>query len=406
MFYGCSSLEKLDLSKWNVSKIKNLQGFLYKCSQLTEVNLSDWNAANCTDMSQMFAYCTSLSSVNLSSINTPKVTNIEQMFRNCEALVSVDLSSLDTSNVKDMDYMFFECKKLRELDLSTFNTEKLVFLQNTFNSCSSLERLDLSSWYVPKSTFFVANILDGDYKLSELVIGPEFYFHSNFILPHDTDKSPYMREAIYTGKWVRVNADGEEYGKAYTSLELRYNPEPADQLAGTWTWQRADIRIKFDGSGAEGTMNDYIVDTNSVFNLPDCEYVNELADFVGWQAVNTNNSWESTRDFTENEPVYIWKYNTGNSSNVKYSWYLVKQNNPTGSQAHYWWKFDDDGNGVASKTLYARWSYNKYKIEFDAGADEAAGSMADIIVPRNEAQTLPQPGFYWFKHICSNDRHI
>ena len=45
----------------------------YKCSSLEEINLSKFNTKNVTNMSYMFGYCSSLKELNLSNFNTSKV---------------------------------------------------------------------------------------------------------------------------------------------------------------------------------------------------------------------------------------------------------------------------------------------------------------------------------------------
>ena len=80
MFWGCSSLESIDLSSFNTTNVK--------------------------DMSYMFYECSSLKSIDLSSFNTTNVKIMWNMFLGCSSLESIDLSSFNTTNVKDMPGMF------------------------------------------------------------------------------------------------------------------------------------------------------------------------------------------------------------------------------------------------------------------------------------------------------------
>ena len=55
----------------------------YGCSSLNELNLSNFNTDNVTDMESMFSLCSSLKELNLSNFNTNKVTNMGSMFSGC-----------------------------------------------------------------------------------------------------------------------------------------------------------------------------------------------------------------------------------------------------------------------------------------------------------------------------------
>ena len=48
----------------------------------------------------MFWGCSSLQSINLSSFNTNNVKNMSSMFEGCSSLQSIDLSSFNTTDVK------------------------------------------------------------------------------------------------------------------------------------------------------------------------------------------------------------------------------------------------------------------------------------------------------------------
>ena len=77
-----TEFEYIDISKWDVSNVKDMSFMFHKCKKLKFVgDLSDWV---------------------VSSVN-----NMYSMFDNCEKLKSVgDLSKWDVSNVKGMPWMF------------------------------------------------------------------------------------------------------------------------------------------------------------------------------------------------------------------------------------------------------------------------------------------------------------
>ena len=58
MFKKCEILTKLDLSKWEVSNVTNMNGMFFECKKLESIgNISTWNISNVTDMKYMFKNC-------------------------------------------------------------------------------------------------------------------------------------------------------------------------------------------------------------------------------------------------------------------------------------------------------------------------------------------------------------
>ena len=72
------------------------------------IDISKWDVSNVKDMTYMFFNCWKLKSVgDLSNWNVSKVEDMSYMFRKCYNLKSVgDLSNWNISNLKDMSNMF------------------------------------------------------------------------------------------------------------------------------------------------------------------------------------------------------------------------------------------------------------------------------------------------------------
>ena len=153
MFYGCSSLTTLDLSKFNTANVTDMKYMFYECSSLSTLNISSFNTAKVTDMSHMFTRCSSLTTLNLSNFNTAKVSNMGDMFYGCNGLTTLNTSSFNTEKVTGMSGMFYGCSGITSLDLSGFNTAKVTNMSAMFYGCSSLTTLDLSK-------FNTANVTD------------------------------------------------------------------------------------------------------------------------------------------------------------------------------------------------------------------------------------------------------
>ena len=143
IFWGCTSLESIDLTSFNASNIDNMSCMFYECTSLKSINLSLFDTSKVYNMSHMFFCCKSLKSLDLSSFNTNKVEDMNCMFCECSSLESLNLSSFNTSNVENMNLMFAECSSLKILDLSSFRTNNVKEIKLMFKGCISLKKTNI-----------------------------------------------------------------------------------------------------------------------------------------------------------------------------------------------------------------------------------------------------------------------
>ena len=169
MFYGCKSLENINLSRFDTKNIVTMCCMFMNCKNLKQLDLSRFSTGNVREMTHMFFRCSSLEQVNLSGLDTHNVEYMGQMFYGCESLKQLDLNSFNTEKVFYMGEMFSNCKSLKQLDLSNFNTEKVVIMQYMFNDCSALEQLNISN-FDTKCTSFMDGMFWGCTRLSDLDI--------------------------------------------------------------------------------------------------------------------------------------------------------------------------------------------------------------------------------------------
>ena len=169
MFYGCKSLENIDLSRFDTKNIVTMCCMFMNCKNLKQLDLSSFSTGNVREMTHMFFRCSSLEQVNLSGLDTHNVEYMGQMFYGCESLKQLDLSRFNTEKVLYMGEMFSNCKSLKQLDLSNFNTEKVVIMQYMFNDCSALEQLNISN-FDTKCTSFIDGMFWGCTRLTNLDI--------------------------------------------------------------------------------------------------------------------------------------------------------------------------------------------------------------------------------------------
>ena len=146
MFSNCSGLTSLDVSKFDTSNVTNMSNIFAVCSELTSIDVNNFNTSNVTNMSSMFEGCSRLTNLDVSNFSTSNVTSIYGMFEGCSGLTSIDVSKLDTSRVINMDSMFSRCSKLTSIDVSNFNTSKVTNMFKMFWLCRGLTSIDLSKF--------------------------------------------------------------------------------------------------------------------------------------------------------------------------------------------------------------------------------------------------------------------
>ena len=150
MFVECSSLTELNLSNWDISNVTKLGCLFSDCKSLKTINLSNWNLKNVTMINLMFDGCTSLKTIKgISNWNTSNIETLDWVFQNCSSLTSIDLSGWDTSNVTSTYDMFYNCSSLTSIDLSGWDTSSIENTRYMFNGCSSLTTIYVSDkWNV------------------------------------------------------------------------------------------------------------------------------------------------------------------------------------------------------------------------------------------------------------------
>ena len=146
MFKGLVNIIKIDLSKFDSSKVTDMKCIFNGCTSLQSIDLSNLDTSSVTNMVAMFSNCKSLKSLDLSNFDTSSVNSMASMFYNCLSLESLDLSSFITSSVNSMSSMFYGCKSLKSLDLSNFDTNEVDGMSEMFKACTSLIKLNLKNF--------------------------------------------------------------------------------------------------------------------------------------------------------------------------------------------------------------------------------------------------------------------
>lgn len=132
--FTTTSLEKIDVSSWDTSKVKDMSGMFAGCNKLKQLDVGNWNTNNVVDMKAMLTHCLELQ--------------------------SLDVSNWDTSNVKDMKNLFYANISLSKLNLGTksiFNSSVMLPLIKSTNEYTGRWILtDPSSYSYSDSNVFMS----------------------------------------------------------------------------------------------------------------------------------------------------------------------------------------------------------------------------------------------------------
>lgn len=249
MFANCTSLERLNLSVIDVSKVGYMSDMFYNCSSLVELNLSKWNILPGASMSDMFQGCNSLQILHFKgcSIETiNKITTsygfptglINGQYRTiyCDEEIADELSlpsgwiavpieepeepippepeipeepeipmyergqfkgkaditevvTMVDSTYGSLNDMFYGCKNLVSINTQDWDVSNVGALENTFRDCQSLTSLDLSNWRLTINSWS-ENMFSGCYKLETLDI-------RNFSIDYYNVEEDYVVDGMF-----------------------------------------------------------------------------------------------------------------------------------------------------------------------------------------------------------------
>ena len=209
LFSRCVELETITFGDdFNTKKVTNMSNLFYGCSNLTSIDLSKFNTEFVTNMSYLFSGCNSLESINFNGIDTSSVVDMSNMFYNCRSLKISELLNFNTKKVTNMSYMFYGCKSLEVLNLTNFNTSDLLNMKAMFRNSDSLVTLDISTFNTRKVTT-MAYLFSGCGKLKNL------YYISVLDSPSVID-----RIGMYDGCDSLFSPDNPDFRGSYNDSSL------------------------------------------------------------------------------------------------------------------------------------------------------------------------------------------
>jgi surface protein len=149
MFGYCKSLISLDVSNWNVSKVQDLWQTFVHCENLIEiVGIENWNLNAVFNANSIFYGCTSLKSLDLSKWNLRSATTFAYTFALCASLEQLLLpQGLDRGIIRNLNGLFQGCSLLEHIDMSNikYDYSESTSIMSIFRNCNNLRYVDISN---------------------------------------------------------------------------------------------------------------------------------------------------------------------------------------------------------------------------------------------------------------------
>lgn len=205
--FSSGKIERIDLSEFDTSNVKNFSGFLSGGKKYVDVSNLDTSKAE--NMSLMFSDI-EVEALDLSHFDTSNVTNMFGMFTNA-IIKDLDISSFDTSKVTAMASMF-SSTKIDNLDVKHFNTSNFTAMDSMFYGVN-YDKLDLSNFDTSKVNSFVAMFRTA--KINELDI-------SGFNSPSSANFNNMFESLKYSKVLVKNSSEANKYKSALGNGNINF----------------------------------------------------------------------------------------------------------------------------------------------------------------------------------------
>jgi surface protein len=217
---GCSEIEELDVSKWNLKPPADKFHFFSpftNCTKLKKLDVRTW-PINKMQLNGLFNTCTSLEEVLLPVNWLDGVTSLKMLFQNCSSLKNLDISNWDVSKITDMSFMFYGCSSLKEIDVSKWDVSKVKTFDH-FAAHANLRRKGIENWNTSSCENMNAmfhNCAEEELDLSGFDTSKVKYFSQMF------ENSPNLKHIKGLDKWDTSSATGfdEMFGRCPKLEEL------------------------------------------------------------------------------------------------------------------------------------------------------------------------------------------
>lgn len=138
----------LNLNGLDVSGFTNMSRMFYGASSLEKIDISDWDTSNVTDFRLMFDGALRLKEIDAPNLVTGKATQLGSMFSSNRSLITLDANNWDLSNVKSLEALFSGETNLTTLKAGNWKTDNVQNMAHLFQGTHSLKNWDfLKNWH-------------------------------------------------------------------------------------------------------------------------------------------------------------------------------------------------------------------------------------------------------------------
>ena len=149
LFHKFEGILKIDVSKWDVSNVDNMDSIFKGCINLEEIiGIEKWDVSNVENMEDMFSECKSFNQ-DISNWDVSNAEHMSHMFAKCYKF-NQSLDNWNVSNVINMCSMFYRCYEFNK-PLNNWDVSSVENMQDMFRSCEKFNQ-DISKWNVSKVT--------------------------------------------------------------------------------------------------------------------------------------------------------------------------------------------------------------------------------------------------------------
>ena len=146
---GLNSLQTVDLSNSDFSKVTSMSDMFNGNVALTDVNISGIKTGSLTDISQMLTGTTALTSFDFKSLDLSNVTNMIGIV-NGSGITSVNLDNVDISALTTLNRAFYGASKLKTFSMKNAKAANVTDIIEMFNGASLLTTVDMSGTVMDK----------------------------------------------------------------------------------------------------------------------------------------------------------------------------------------------------------------------------------------------------------------
>lgn len=165
--YNCPKIVSFDLSKWNVSGVKNCFSAFSKMEALTSFYAPEWSFSNLEVCNGLFAYDYNLTAVDFGDCAAPVLIDAGGVFFSCPKLTTISVASLVGPTTQNISYFAANCNSLNTLIASNWDTSSVQYAQAFACDDESLSTLTVGNKFCLTSAISVAQFLKNCQSLND-----------------------------------------------------------------------------------------------------------------------------------------------------------------------------------------------------------------------------------------------